>query len=123
MRDRLLAAGAASVASVVLLDKKARRKVDFVPDYIGMDCPNHWVAGEGAESCMQSPACAQQSTTWVQVLLRLAVRAGSLQQAGSPHRVPTSCLPSCPDPTYTPPPTPAIHPHPGMDTNHFCPGP
>lgn len=24
---------------------------------------------------------------------------------------------------HIPPPTPAIHPHPGMDTNHFCPGP
>lgn len=30
-------AGAESVASLVLLDKKARRKVDFVPDYIGFE--------------------------------------------------------------------------------------
>ncbi|KIY92183.1 Hypoxanthine-guanine phosphoribosyltransferase [Monoraphidium neglectum] len=50
VRDRLLAAGAASVKSVVLLDKKARRKVDFVPDYVGMDCPNQWVAGMGMDT-------------------------------------------------------------------------
>jgi hypoxanthine phosphoribosyltransferase len=50
VKERLLAAGAASVASVVLLDKKARRKVDFVPDYIGYDCPNHWVAGMGMDT-------------------------------------------------------------------------
>lgn len=48
VRDRLVEAGAASVTSCVLLDKKARRKVDFVPDYIGLDCPNQWVAGERA---------------------------------------------------------------------------
>lgn len=40
VRDKLLAAGAASVKSCVLLDKKARRKVEFVPDYVGLDCPN-----------------------------------------------------------------------------------
>ena len=50
MRDRLVAAGASSVKSVVLLDKKARRKVDFVPDYVGYECPNQWVAGVGMDT-------------------------------------------------------------------------
>lgn len=50
VRDRLLAAGAATVKSCVLLDKKARRKVDFAPDYIGLECPNQWVAGMGMDT-------------------------------------------------------------------------
>lgn len=50
VQEKLLAAGAASVKSCVLLDKKARRKVDFVPEYIGMDCPNQWVAGMGMDT-------------------------------------------------------------------------
>ena len=50
VRAKLLAAGAASVASCVLLDKKARRKVDFTPDYVGYDCPNQWVAGVGMDT-------------------------------------------------------------------------
>lgn len=50
VRDRVLAAGAATVTSAVLLDKKARRKVEFVPDYVGYDCPNQWVAGVGMDT-------------------------------------------------------------------------
>lgn len=50
VRDRLIAAGAASVRSVVLLDKKERRKVEYDPDYIGFDCPNKWVAGAGMDT-------------------------------------------------------------------------
>lgn len=42
--------GAASVKSVVLLDKKARRKVAYESDYVGFDCPNHWVAGMGMDT-------------------------------------------------------------------------
>jgi hypoxanthine phosphoribosyltransferase len=48
--ERLMEAGAASVQSVVLLDKRARRKVAYDPDYIGFDCPNHWVAGMGMDT-------------------------------------------------------------------------
>jgi hypoxanthine-guanine phosphoribosyltransferase len=40
VRDRLLQAGAASVKSVVLLDKKARRKVGWVL-LVGLGC-NTW---------------------------------------------------------------------------------
>eukprot|EP00879_Flechtneria_rotunda_P014325 GHRR01014965.1.p1 GENE.GHRR01014965.1~~GHRR01014965.1.p1 ORF type:complete len:204 (+),score=54.66 GHRR01014965.1:559-1170(+) len=50
VREKLLEAGALSVKSAVLLDKKARRKVQFDPDYIGFDCPNHWVAGMGMDT-------------------------------------------------------------------------
>lgn len=50
VRDKLLEAGAASVKSVVLLDKRARRKVAYDPDFIGYDCPNHWVAGMGMDT-------------------------------------------------------------------------
>eukprot|EP00877_Chromochloris_zofingiensis_P005636 jgi/Chrzof1/15073/Cz09g26070.t1 len=50
VRKHLLDAGALSVKSVVLLDKKARRKVDYDPDYIGFECPNHWVAGMGMDT-------------------------------------------------------------------------
>ena len=50
VQQRLLEAGAASVKSVVLLDKRARRKVEYHPEYIGFDCPNHWVAGMGMDT-------------------------------------------------------------------------
>ncbi|WIA13955.1 hypothetical protein OEZ85_002524 [Tetradesmus obliquus] len=50
VRDQLLAAGAASVASVVLLDKRARRKVSYDPDFVCLDCPNQWVAGMGMDT-------------------------------------------------------------------------
>lgn len=50
VRERLLAAGASSVASVVLLDKKERRKVEYDPDFVGFACPNKWVAGAGMDT-------------------------------------------------------------------------
>lgn len=43
-------AGAASVKSLVLLDKKARRKLHFEPDYIGFECPNRWIVGHGMDT-------------------------------------------------------------------------
>lgn len=43
-------AGAASVRSLVLLDKRARRKVEITPEYIGFDCPNRWVVGNGMDT-------------------------------------------------------------------------
>jgi hypoxanthine phosphoribosyltransferase len=48
--DSVLAAGAASVKSAVLLDKRARRKVEYEADYVGFQCPNHWVAGMGMDT-------------------------------------------------------------------------
>lgn len=46
----VLEAGAASCKSLVLLDKTARRKVEFVPDYVGFQCPNKWVIGNGMDT-------------------------------------------------------------------------
>mmetsp|Transcript_4539 Transcript_4539/g.7723 ORF Transcript_4539/g.7723 Transcript_4539/m.7723 type:complete len:200 (-) Transcript_4539:796-1395(-) len=43
-------AGAASVKSLVLLDKTARRKMEFVPDFIGFECPNKWIVGNGMDT-------------------------------------------------------------------------
>jgi len=34
----------------VLLDKTERRKVTYVPDYIGYPCPNKWVVGNGMDT-------------------------------------------------------------------------
>ena len=50
MRKSVLEAGAASCKTLVLLDKKARRKVEIVPDYIGFECPNKWVIGNGMDT-------------------------------------------------------------------------
>ncbi len=36
--------------SLVLLDKTARRKVPFVPEYIGFPCPNKWIVGNGMDT-------------------------------------------------------------------------
>ncbi len=41
--------GARSVKSVVLLDKRARRCVDYQPDLAGFDCPNEFVVGYGMD--------------------------------------------------------------------------
>lgn len=42
-------AGAASVRSVVLLDKRARRVVDIEADYKGFDVPDEFVVGYGLD--------------------------------------------------------------------------
>jgi hypoxanthine phosphoribosyltransferase len=39
----------ATVEAAVLLDKKARREVKVAPRYIGMEIPNHFVAGYGMD--------------------------------------------------------------------------
>lgn len=46
----LVEAGVASVKSLVLLDKVARRKVEYTPDYIGFPCPNVWIVGNGMDT-------------------------------------------------------------------------
>uniref|UniRef100_A0A7S0REN9 Hypoxanthine phosphoribosyltransferase n=1 Tax=Chlamydomonas leiostraca TaxID=1034604 RepID=A0A7S0REN9_9CHLO len=43
-------AGAATVKSMVLLDKAERRRVDYVPDYVGFACPNRWIVGHGMDT-------------------------------------------------------------------------
>ena len=41
--------GAKSVRTCTLLDKPSRRKVDFVPDYIGLEIPDEFVIGYGLD--------------------------------------------------------------------------
>src|SRR6202035_4879032 len=41
---------AATIASLVLLDKPSRREVAYKPDYCGFEIPNIWVQGRGMDS-------------------------------------------------------------------------
>ena len=41
--------GAHSVRTCTLLDKPSRRKVEFVPDYIGLEIPDEFVIGYGLD--------------------------------------------------------------------------
>lgn len=41
--------GAASVKVCALLDKRARRKVEFEADWVGFDCPDEFVVGYGID--------------------------------------------------------------------------
>lgn len=47
--SQLLKDRGANVKTCVLMDKKARRAVDFEPDYIGLDCPDEFVVGYGMD--------------------------------------------------------------------------
>ena len=45
----LIGKGAKSVRTCTLLDKPSRRKVDFVPDYCGVEIPDEFVVGYGLD--------------------------------------------------------------------------
>ena len=45
----LLARGAASVRTCVLLDKPVRRRVTFAPDFVGFTVQNEFVVGYGLD--------------------------------------------------------------------------
>ena len=45
----LLGKGARSVRTCTLLDKPSRRKVEFVPDYAGLEIPDEFVIGYGLD--------------------------------------------------------------------------
>ena len=45
----LVERGANSVRTCTLLDKPSRRKVDFTPDYVGMEIPDEFVVGYGLD--------------------------------------------------------------------------
>ncbi|CAL5221099.1 g3231 [Coccomyxa viridis] len=47
--SRMRKQGAASVSTVTLLDKVARRVVDLEPDYRGFECPDEFVVGYGLD--------------------------------------------------------------------------
>jgi hypoxanthine phosphoribosyltransferase len=48
-RDLMLSRGASNVDIAVLLDKRMRRKADIDPDFVGFDCPDHFVVGYGMD--------------------------------------------------------------------------
>lgn len=48
-RDLLLGRGAHKVEIAVLLDKHSRRKADIDADYVGFECPDHFVVGYGMD--------------------------------------------------------------------------
>ena len=47
--DYLKRKGARSVRTCTLLDKPSRRKVDFTPDYIGVEIPDEFAVGYGLD--------------------------------------------------------------------------
>lgn len=49
VKDLLLAKGAKEVKIASLLDKKERREVDVVPDYVGFEIPDAFVIGFGLD--------------------------------------------------------------------------
>ncbi len=48
-RDLMLSRGAKSCSLAVLLDKRMRRQIDLEADYVGFDCPDHFVVGYGMD--------------------------------------------------------------------------
>jgi hypoxanthine phosphoribosyltransferase len=48
-RDMLLERGAKEVRIAVLLDKRMRRQAAVEADYVGFDCPDHFVVGYGMD--------------------------------------------------------------------------
>ncbi len=47
--DLLLSRGAKAVEIAVLLDKSTKRKVGLEADYVGFECPDHFVVGYGMD--------------------------------------------------------------------------
>ena len=48
-RDLMLSRGAKSVHIAVLPDKRMRRKADIDADFVGFECPDHFVVGYGMD--------------------------------------------------------------------------
>lgn len=48
-RDLMLSRGARSVAIATLLDKRMRRQSAIDADFVGFDCPDHFVVGYGMD--------------------------------------------------------------------------
>jgi hypoxanthine phosphoribosyltransferase len=61
LRQDTLAAGAASMAVVALLDKAARRTVDVSIEYRGFECPDEFVVGCGRSLAHQQMLHSEQA--------------------------------------------------------------
>lgn len=48
-RNLMMERGAKSCSVAVLLDKRMRRQLPFEADYVGFDCPDHFVVGYGMD--------------------------------------------------------------------------
>lgn len=48
-RDLMVERGASNVEIAVLLDKHTKRSADVVANYVGFDCPDHFVVGYGMD--------------------------------------------------------------------------
>ena len=48
-RKLMMERGATSCSIAVLLDKRMRRQADLEADYVGFDCPDHFVVGYGMD--------------------------------------------------------------------------
>ncbi|KTQ95699.1 hypoxanthine phosphoribosyltransferase [Aureimonas ureilytica] len=48
-RDLMLSRGATGAEIAVLLDKRMRRVIELEADYVGFDCPDHFVVGYGMD--------------------------------------------------------------------------
>ena len=48
-RKLMMERGAKSCSIAVLLDKRMRRQADLEADYVGFDCPDHFVVGYGMD--------------------------------------------------------------------------
>ena len=48
-KDLLMARGAARVLTCVLLEKPNKRAVSITPDFVGFECPDHFVVGYGMD--------------------------------------------------------------------------
>ena len=48
-KDLLMARGAARVMTCVLLEKPNKRAVQIKPDFVGFECPDHFVVGYGMD--------------------------------------------------------------------------
>lgn len=49
-KDLLLERGARHVTIAVLLDKSVKREMDLEADYVGFECPDHFVVGYGMDA-------------------------------------------------------------------------
>ncbi|MFD1327988.1 hypoxanthine phosphoribosyltransferase [Mycoplana ramosa] len=49
-KDLLLERGARHVTIAVLLDKSVKRETDLEADYVGFECPDHFVVGYGMDA-------------------------------------------------------------------------